>query len=62
MKSGNNQAPEPGVRGCDPPELEMPLQHGHNRNERRETTRGKMAAPPGLPSCSLHLADRERLS
>ncbi len=58
-QSRNNQAPEPGVRGCDPPQLERRLRHGHNRNERRETTRGKMAAPPTLPSCGLHLLDRE---
>jgi hypothetical protein len=50
-QSGNNQAPEAGVRGCDPPRLERRLRHGHNTNERRETTRGKMAAPPSLPSC-----------
>jgi hypothetical protein len=46
-QSGNNQAPEAGVRGRDPPGLEVPLQLGHNRYERRETTRGKMAAPTG---------------
>jgi hypothetical protein len=49
-QSGNNQAPEPGW-GCDPPELERRLGHGHNRNERRETTRGKMAAPPTRRLC-----------
>ncbi len=42
-QSGNNQAPEPGVRGCDPPELEVTRRHGHNRSERIETALGKMA-------------------
>src|SRR6266851_9389486 len=48
-RSGNNQAPEAG--GCDPPVLERRLRHGHNRNERPETTRGKMAAPPTRRLC-----------
>ena len=49
----NNQAPEAGVRRRDPPRLEAPRRHGHNRNERPETTPGKMAALPALLSCGL---------
>ncbi len=58
-RSGNNQAPEPGVRRCDPPVLEMPCQHGHNGNERHETECRKMAAPPALPSCGLYLPEEK---
>jgi hypothetical protein len=50
-RSGNNQAPEPGVRRYDPPVLEMPCQYGHNRNERYETECRKMAAPPAQAAC-----------
>src|SRR6266446_8413698 len=49
----NNQAPEPGGRRRDPPRLEAPRRHGHNRNERPDTTPGKMAALPALLSCGL---------
>jgi len=49
---GNNQAPEAGVGACDPPVLEMPPEHDHNRSERRETARGKMAAPLAAPANS----------
>jgi len=49
---GNNQAPEAGVRACDPPVLEMPPEHGHNRSDRRETAGGKMAAPLAEPANS----------
>ncbi len=59
-RSGNNQAPEAGVRGRDPPGLERRLRHGHNRYERRETARGKMAAPPTRRLCGA-LAAHSRL-
>src|SRR6266576_2729030 len=49
----NNQAPETGVRRSDPLRLEAPRRHGHNRNERPETTPGKMAALPALLPCGL---------
>ena len=57
--SGNNQAPEPGVRRRDPPVLESRLRHGHNRKERPETARGKMAAPPTRRLCGTLAANSQ---
>src|SRR5205807_10322590 len=44
----NNQAPETGVRRCDPPGLAAPSRQGHNRSERNQATPRKMAALPAV--------------
>jgi hypothetical protein len=47
-QSGNNQAPEAGVRPFAPPLLATPPRNDHNRHERQKVTRRKMAALPAL--------------
>jgi hypothetical protein len=47
-QSGNNQAPEPGVRPFAPPLLATPPRNDHNRHERKKVTRRKMATLPAL--------------
>src|SRR5882724_8400636 len=55
----NNQAPERGVRLCDPPALATPRRHGHNRSERNQATPRKMAALPAAMPCATS-RDRPR--
>ena len=47
-RTGNNQAPKPGVRPFEPPVLATSPRNGHNGNERKERAQATMATLPAL--------------